>query len=327
MNKKTVCYLWFFMLLIFISSCRHTGKSAREGGEFTYSDLLLRFPVFDLPLRYNEDSLYKRLPDSLRLNSRQTVKFIPDSLWYPEGKGHAKAAIFPLGQRRYDHLRLLTVKVVTPAYRKADLLIYGKEGNLLSIKEIASVSKANPEEVFSFSLDNKFLLRIHERKQLNNGYVITREQVYGINPDGSLLLIMTNTNEPANPDNFTNPIDTLPRKNHFSGDYYAGKYDLVSIRDGKIKNTFQFFIHLNKSNGDCTGELDGTGKFTGKDMGEYQEQSGPCAVKFRFSSGRVSIEEVGGCGAYRGINCLFEGTYFRKKEKEKEKIRRKELKK
>lgn len=317
MNKKHAYSLWFFLLLIIISACHHTGKSSQERGAFTYSDLLLQFPVFNLPIKYNEDSLGKAIPDSLQLDATRTGEFIPDSLWYPEGKNHAKADIYPLGQRRYHDLRLLMVKVVSPVSKKVDLLIYGKDGRLIGTKEIASASKTNPNQVFSFSLDNKFLLRVQERKQLGTGFLITREQVYGINPDGTLLLIMTNTNEPANPNSFSNPIDTLPRKNHFSGDYYASKYDLVSIRDGKTKNTFLFFIHLNKSNGDCTGELNGTGKFIRKDEGEFQDQNGPCSVRFKFSSGRVTIEEVGGCGAYRGINCLFDGTYLLKREKRK----------
>lgn len=308
--------LWLvaFAQLFITGSCHHAGKSLQEGGAFTYSDLLLQFPVFDLPFKFNEDSLGKTLPDSSELDFKRAGKFIPDSLWFPNGTNLAKATIYPLGQRRYHDLRLLMVKIVTPDIRKADLLIYGKKGHLISARGIASIDKANPGDVFSSSLDNKFLLRIHERKQLNNGFVITREQVYGINPDGSLLLIMTNTNEPANPNSFTNPVDSLPRKNHFSGDYYAGKYDLVSIRDGKTKNTFQFFIHLNRSSGDCTGELNGTGKFIRKDLGEFQEQNGPCAVRFRFSTGRVTIEEAGGCGAYRGINCLFDGTYLLKRK-------------
>lgn len=322
MNRKTAYLLWFSLILMIISSCHPKGRASQEGGVFTYSDLLLQFPVFNLPFKYNEDSLQKILPDSLQLDAKRTGKFIPDSLWFPEGKTHVKTDIYPLGQRRYHNLRLLMIKVVSPVTQKADLLIYGKDGKLIGVKEIASASKANPNQVFSFSLDNKFLLRVNERKQLDNGFVITREQVYGINPDGSLLLIMTNTNEPANPNSFTNPIDTLPHKDHFSGDYYTTKYDMVSIRDGKTKNTFRFFIHLNKSNGDCTGELDGTGKFTRKDIGEFQEQNGPCAVRFRFSPGRVTIEEVGGCGAYRGINCLFDGTYSLKREKKKQESHR-----
>ncbi|MGH2642546.1 MAG: hypothetical protein ACRDE2_01235 [Chitinophagaceae bacterium] len=315
MNKKAAYHLCFFLLLMMITSCHHKENSGQQDGVFTYPDLLLQFPVLELPFKYNVDSIEKALPDSLRLDSKRTGKFIPDSLWFPEGNGHPKTILYPIGQRRYQDLRLLMVKIVSPDNKKADLLIYDKKGNLIGSKELASVSTANPGQTFSFSLDNKFLLRVHERKQLDNGFVITREQVYGINPDGSLLLIMTNTNEPANPNSFTNPIDTLPHKDHLSGDYYASKYDLVSIRDGKTKNTFRFFIHLNKSDGDCTGELDGTGRFTGKDVGEFQEQNGPCAVRFTFSSGRVNILEVGGCGAYRGINCLFDGTYLLKREK------------
>lgn len=314
MNKKALSFFWFFSLLIIFSSCHHNRKTSQEGEPFTYSDLLLEFPVFNLPFNYSGDSLEKVIPDINQLDIHKAGVFIPDSLWFPEGNNRAKAKIFPLGQRRYHDLRLLLVKSVTAGDKKVDILIYGKKGNFIGSKVLGSISSANQGEVYSFSLDNKFLLRIHEKKELSNGFMITREQVYGINPDGSLLLIMTNTNEPANPNSFTNPIDTLPHKNRFSGDYYAGKYDIVSIRDGKKKNTFEFFIHLNKNNGDCTGELDGTGRFTKKDIGEYHEESGPCAIRFTFSNEKVNILEIGGCGAYRGINCYFNGTYRKKRK-------------
>lgn len=314
MSKKITYLLWFAVIIVIISSCSHSKNSSQEKKQFTYSDLLKTFPELDLPYRFDEDSLNKSVSDSFRLSHEEVGRFFPDSIWFPDGESHGRAKIYPMGRKDYQGLRLLFIKSVLPDNKRMDLLVFGKKDTLLAAKEIASAGKSNPGEVFSFNLDKKFLLRVHERKQLPNGFIVTREQVYGINPDGSFLLIMTNTNEPASPNSYTNPIDTLPRRNRFSGDYAASKYNVVSIRDGGKKNTFEFFIHLNKGNGNCTGELDGTGKFISRDVGEYQEEGGPCAIRFTFKKESVTIREIGGCGAYRGINCFFEGSYRKKRK-------------
>jgi hypothetical protein len=36
-------------------------------------------------------------------------------------------------------------------------------------------------------------------------------------------------------------------------------------------------------------------------------------VEFTFTGGKVTMKEKGGCGAYRDIQCFFEGSYWKKK--------------
>jgi len=311
--RRIILGLVSLTLFLAAGSCYHPAKTSQENGQLTYTDFLHSFPAVQLPFQYNEDSLIRSMPDSLRLDAEKLGKYIPDSIWYPEGRNHARVNIYPVGQHHYGHLYLLFIRTAASSARKVDLLIYGEADTLITAKEIALINLKNRDHVFSFHLDDKYLLNLNERKELDNGHVIIRERVYGINPDGSLVLILTNTNEPASANSFYNPIDTLPARQRYSGDYSSGKSDIVSIRDGEKKGTFHFFIHLNKNEGDCTGELDGTGKFTGKHVGEFHEDDGPCAIRFSFSSDRLTLEETGGCGAYRGISCYFNGTYLRKK--------------
>jgi hypothetical protein len=316
---KKVIYSFLFSGVFMVCACNHPGTTSQKGGRLTYSAFLQHFPVIGLPFQYTEDSLARSFPDSLQLDARKMAPYIPDSLWHPDGKHGRTGKVFPIGQLRDGGLHLVLVKINGASSTSVNLLVYGKADTLLSVKQVASVHRKTPGHVFTFDLDDNYLVHIKERKALGNGHVITREQVYGTNSNGSLPLILTNTNEPASANSYYNPIDTLPAKDRFSGDYTVGKFDIVSVRDGDKKGTFRFFIHLNKGNGDCTGELDGMGKFTGKSTGEFHEDDGPCAIRFTFSSNRVTIEETGGCGAYRGVSCYFNGTYHKKKSDSKKK--------
>lgn len=111
-----------------------------------------------------------------------------------------------------------------------------------------------------------------------------------------------------------NPIDTFPRKHKFSGDYGKDKKNIVSIRDGRYPNQLMVFVHLDKDDGACTGELKGTLLLTSSTAGIYREGGDPCMMSFRFSGNSVVIKEDQGCGAHRGLDCSFDGTYARKKE-------------
>jgi len=125
-------------------------------------------------------------------------------------------------------------------------------------------------------------------------------------------LVMTDALEDK-PAELINPIDTLSRKQKWTADYSSGKMNLVSIRDGRRNNEIRFFIHFDKG-GKCSGELKGEADMTGSNTAEYRQDGDPCKLKFIFSSGSVTLQEVEGCGSYRPQNCSFNGSYARKKE-------------
>jgi hypothetical protein len=106
----------------------------------------------------------------------------------------------------------------------------------------------------------------------------------------------------------------MPRKHKFSGDYAQDKRNIISIRDGKDASRFYFFVHFEKDNGECKGELKGEAKFVSPGIARYRSYSGPCAVEFSFDAGAVSMKELGGCGVHRDIKCFFEGYFQRRKD-------------
>jgi len=98
-----------------------------------------------------------------------------------------------------------------------------------------------------------------------------------------------------------------------SADYTRGKMNLVSIRDGRKNDRITFFIHFETTDGSCNGELKGEAILRGPNIAEYRANGESCVLRFLFSSASVNLKEIEGCGAYRGLRCLFDGNFARKK--------------
>jgi hypothetical protein len=90
--------------------------------------------------------------------------------------------------------------------------------------------------------------------------------------------------------------------------------NIVSIRDDSKAGRLNFFIHFEKNNGECIGELKGVANFTSANTAIYKQQGDGCSLQFNFSPSSISLKELEPCGAHRGVKCSFEGSYPRKKE-------------
>jgi hypothetical protein len=88
----------------------------------------------------------------------------------------------------------------------------------------------------------------------------------------------------------------------------------VSFRDGRKAGTLLFFIHFEKDNGTCNGELKGDAVLGPGNTAKFTENNGTCSIDFMFNGNTVRIKELEGCGSYRDIKCFFEGSYTRKKK-------------
>jgi hypothetical protein len=138
---------------------------------------------------------------------------------------------------------------------------------------------------------------------------------YDRNSD-NFTLIVTEPNEDIIQE-VINPIDTLPAKNKFAGDYVQNAKNFISVRDGKNASEIIFFVHFEKDNGECTGELKGTARFVKPGIAVYSKSDNPCVLELTFSGSKATMKEKGGCGSYRDIKCFFEGSFWKKKKQEK----------
>ena len=137
--------------------------------------------------------------------------------------------------------------------------------------------------------------------------------IYG--SDNAFMVVINDTNEdPKKMNQIINPIDTLSKKNKLSGDYLEDKKNYMSIRDGKNANTYLFFIHFEKKNGTCIGELKGDFKMKNSTTAVYNQGGDPCVIDFNFNDSNVTLKEKGSCGNRRGMECFFDDTFNKKKE-------------
>ncbi|MGH2553719.1 MAG: hypothetical protein ACRDEB_08375, partial [Chitinophagaceae bacterium] len=174
----------------------------------------------------------------------------------------------------------------------------------------------------SVILDRKYTITKTVLRKNANGSISEGKDVYMLSAETmNFMLIMTDALEDK-PTELINPIDSLSRKNKFSADYGSGKMNLVSIRDGRKKDRITFFIHFEKNSGECSGELKGEAIFRSSVTAEYKEGGDPCILNFVFSSGSVTLKEEG-CGSRRGLQCLFDGNFTRKKEIKPKKVSKK----
>ena len=111
-----------------------------------------------------------------------------------------------------------------------------------------------------------------------------------------------------------NPIDTFPRKLKLAGDYGKDKKNFISIRDGRTANQLLVFMHLDKNKSSCTGELKGDILLTSPTTAIYRQGGDPCVMTLRFTSSSVTVKEDEGCASHRGQDCVFDGTFLRKKD-------------
>jgi hypothetical protein len=89
--------------------------------------------------------------------------------------------------------------------------------------------------------------------------------------------------------------------------------NLVSVRDGRKADRISFFVHFEKKNGSCIGELKGEAFWKNPRLAEYRQDGDPCVLQFQFSAGAVTLREQR-CGSRRDPDCLFDGSFVRKKK-------------
>jgi hypothetical protein len=140
------------------------------------------------------------------------------------------------------------------------------------------------------------------------------KDVYAYNADSkAFTLVMTDLLNESDLE-LINPIDTFPKQHKWAGDYVKNKKNMVSIRSTKNAAEFLFFIHFEKEEEECKGELKGTALMTSGTTAVYRQGGTPCVLEFTFKGNTVSLKEIEGCGSFRDVACFFDGSFTKKKE-------------
>jgi hypothetical protein len=312
---------WLFcLILLFVFACKQKKKVSLSGDDLvTIGDFIESFRPVNLPFQFTDAYLARNANDSLVISQKVFTQFIPDSALTKVFGKNAKLKIYPLGKVSVeDKETYLFLKVLSNDRKAAYIASFDRKDKFLATMPVL-IPDASPATQQSFSFDKRYTVSKIVTRKNPDGTISDGKEVYVLNEDAkAFMLIMTEALDDKNME-VINPIDTLPKRNKFSGDYVKDKRNLVSIRDNKRSDRFVFFIHFEKSNGNCVGDLKGEANFTSSNTAVFRNPGEPCSLQFYFTASSVNIAELQGCGSHRGPNCLFEGNYPRKKEIKKPK--------
>ncbi len=308
--KKFTLLLFIFALM---TGCRHKKKVSLSGEEpVEVSDFIEYFRPLPLSYQVGDTLFSKKGKDTLLISYKIFTQFVPDSILSKIFGKETKPKIYALGKAEVPGAETyLFVKTMTND-RKAVLILAFDNKQRFMTAMTGLRPDASAATMQSVTLDRKYSITRTLLRKNADGSMSEGKDVFVLNNEArNFMLIMTDALEDK-PAELINPIDTLPRKNKFSADYGTGKMNLVSIRDGRKNDRVTFFVHFEKNNRECTGELKGEAMIRSSNTAEYREAGDPCILKFIFTAGSVSLKEEG-CGSRRGLQCLFDGSFPKKK--------------
>lgn len=310
-SMKKLLLLIPVMLVLF--ACKQKKTSLKDGEELEVSDFIEFFPEGSLPYRVADTSLLKRESDSMLIGNTVFSQFVPDSILKSDFGKTVKPQLYPLARINAEGKETyLFIKAVHGKKRVGYLACFDKNSKFLSAMPLVRTGFEDFTNAYGL-LDKKYQITTYREVIKANKETSYKKNVYFYNqPANNFMLIMTEPNEDII-ENVINPIDTLSTKNKVSGDYIINKRNFVSVRDGKDASNIRFFIHFEKENATCNGELKGGARFISATVAQYKESGSPCTIQFDFKGNIVTLKEMEGCGSYRDIKCFFDGRYTRKK--------------
>jgi hypothetical protein len=310
--------LWLiaFMSVFILVACKHKKKVSLSGEEpVDVADFIESFEPVNLPYQIADTAVAKKRTDSLLISYKVFTQLIPDTILSKVFGTETKPKIYPIGRvSGSDQGTYLFVKALSTERKAALVLCFDKKNNFITGMPVLQPD-ANPVTRQFFLIDKRYTLSKSITRKNPDGTISEGKNVYVLNtPARSFLLIMTDALDEQTVE-LINPIDSFSRKNKYSGDYARDKVNLVSIRDNKKPGRMTFFVHFEKKN-NCTGEVKGEAHFTGSNTAVYRSSGDPCVMQFNFTSSSVTIREMEGCGSHRGVDCVFEGSFPKKKARQ-----------
>jgi hypothetical protein len=315
-----------WLLIAFIGllfSCKNKKISLADDEDLNVHEFVGYFQPIKLPCQFSDTSLVRHPGDSVEIGHQTFLRFIPDSVLSRQFGKMGRPKLFPIGKAGNRKAETyIFIKALSSAKKVLYVLCFDKDDKFSASKALV-ISDADSRGNWIAGMDAKYTISIQRQHQVQ-GQLLYKKEVYVYNDAGIFTLILTESNEPKPQSSLVyNPIDTLPRKHRFSGDYVQDKRNFISFRDGKDNVRMQFFVHFEKEEGSCKGELKGEARLISANTARYKSTKDPCMIEFYFSNNWVRMKELEGCGIHRDIKCYFEGAYEKKKEVKHKPVRKK----
>lgn len=277
------------------------------------TDFIAAFPKINLPYVVADTNIHKA-GDTITIGTKAFLQFFPDSSLTPITGTNRKLEIHPVGKIEKEKETYLLLKISTrKKHTSLVVLVTDKKNKYLASKEILRTG-SDDDYVHSVSINREPTFLMSQEKFGKENALQFSRTGWVYTSEGIFMVVINDSNEDPNKTNIINPIDTLPKKNKYSGDYVRDKKNFISLRDTKKPNTYLFFVHFEKNEGSCTGELKGEMKMKDANTAQFTQSGDPCIIDFRFDGNEISLKEQGSCGNHRGIKCFFNDSFIKKKE-------------
>ncbi len=300
-----------FLLMLFNSCSNNQSAPPAVKSGFDFQTFSKPYGAAQVPYELS-DSVLLRNKDTSRIDPELLKPFIADSIlkkMFGKITGIRFIPMQRLLSKKGD--RYFITKAVS-GVRTASLLTVFAKNSDTAVSMLFLAPDSDPATDQSTTLDNAYSVSKNIVRKTKDGVPAEGKEVYAYNAaENNFTLIMTDVLD-EKPRDLINPIDTLPRKSKYAGDYVKDKKNIVSIRDGRTPKELTVFVHFEKEDGACTGELKGTLFLTSTTTAVYRQGSDPCVLDLIFSGNSVSLHEEEGCGSHRGLQCEFSGSYLRK---------------
>ena len=306
---------WLFaIVLLSFLSCKHKKVDLSGDAPVKLSDFVAAFNLQKHPF-FIADTSMLAMEDSTIISYKVAAKFMPDSVFeniYGEGRTHLK--IHPLARIEKTAEVYLLMNIHNGNNVQFAVAAMDKKNKFLAFKVM--FDKTNSEGyVYSTTVNNEPSFVVTREKLNKDKQDIYTKVGWAYLSDNEFTEILNDGNEEEKNLTIINPIDTLPRKNTWSGNYIVDKKNFISVRDGKTPNLYNFFVHFEKKSSTCIGELKGVIKILDATHAIYGVSGDPCLIDFTLNENELMMKEKGKCGNRRGMNCLFDDTFVKQKEK------------
>ena len=306
-------YKWIGAFFIFlVLSCKEKQIDLSGESPLKQKDFFGVFKTMSLPYTVSDTNIDKSA-DTITIGLKAFLQFFPDSAFNSLTGKTRKFSIHPIGKIDKENEHYYLALIHQQKIKKLVVFVTDKKNKYLGSKELLN-NNYNDEYAHSLSINKEPTFLISKEKMGKDNQLQFSRAGWVYNDVGIFMVVINDSNEDPQKSAIINPIDTLPKQHKFSGDYIQDKKNYVSIRDGKDPNNYLFFIHFERNEGACTGELKGTLSMKTPNGGVFNENGDPCIIDFIFNGNEITLKEQGSCGNHRGIKCFFNDSFIKKKE-------------
>ena len=313
---------WYCLLaLCLVMACSEKKTDFSGNTPLKINDFNKVFKTVELPISISDSNLSK-LRDTIEIGAKALSQFVPDSV--VENIIPAKdqkALLYPLLKIEKEAEYYLMLNVHHPTKDEIAVVVFSKKNVYLDYKIITSFlveHKGSRHYGKSVSINKEPTFLVEENKMDEENVLVYEKNGWAFT-ENHFRLIYFDSNKKPESKTIINPLDTLATNYVYSGDYARDAKNFISLRDFTgVANKYQFFMHFEKKEGTCVGELKGLLNFN-KNQATYTEKGDPCIIHFTISGQIIKIKEDGNCGNHRNMTCYFNDSYDKKRKPKKKK--------